>query len=137
MKTDIKTIASFIATAIWADGVYDEAEKIAVSEIGDALEFDENEFCEAVLAAVEEIKDLDEDAANDYLQKAADAVDDEEIGIVLEAALEIVLADGILSEEEVAELLAMATALGISDEMAILMLSDMVKEEPELTISFQ
>ena len=110
---------------------------MAVSEISDALEFDENEFSEAVLTAVEEIKDLNEDAANDYLQKAADAVDDEEIGIVFEAALEIVLADGVLSEEEVAELLAMATALGISDEMAILLLSDMVKEEPELTISFK
>ena len=136
MKTDIKTIASFIATAIWADGVYDEAEKIAVSEIGEALEFDEKEFNDAVLNAVEEIKDLDEDAANEYLQKAADAVDDEEIGIVFETALEIVLADGVLSEDEVSELLAMATALGISDEMAILLLADMVKEEPDLIVSF-
>ena len=137
MKTDLKTIASFIATAIWADGVYDEAEKVAVSEISDALEFDEKEFEDAVSEAVEEIKDMDEDAVNEYLQNAADAVDDEEIGIVFETALEIVLADGVLSEEEVAELLAMATALGISDEMAILLLADMVKEEPELNISFK
>ncbi len=137
MKTDLKTIASFIATAIWADGVYDEAEKVAVSEISDALEFDEKEFEDAVSEAVEEIKDMDEDAANEYLQNAADAVDDEEIGIMFETALEIVLADGVLSEEEIAELLAMATALGISDEMAILLLADMVKEEPELNISFK
>ena len=137
MKTDLKTIASFIATAIWADGVYDEAEKVAVSEISDALEFDEKEFEDAVSEAVEEIKDMDEDAVNEYLQNAADAVDAEEIGIVFETALEIVLADGVLSEEEVAELLAMATALGISDEMAILLLADMVKEEPELNISFK
>lgn len=134
MTTDIKSVASFIATAIWADGQYDEAEQVAVSEIADALEYDENDFNAAVNSAIDEIKDFDEDAVNDHLVKAADKIDDEEIGIVFEAALEIVLADGVLSGDEVTELLVMASALGISDEDAVLMLADMVKEEPELII---
>ena len=136
MKTDIKTIASFVATAIWADNEYDEAEKVAVSEIADAFEFDEKEFSAAVDAAVEELSGMDEYDANAYLQRAADAVDDEEIGEVFEAALEMVLADGVMSEAEVSELLVMAQALGISEEYAILMLADMVKEEPELEVKF-
>lgn len=37
MVTDIKTIASFIAVAIWVDNEYDETEKTVVSEIADAL----------------------------------------------------------------------------------------------------
>ena len=78
MVTDIKTIASFIAAAIWVDNEYDETEKTVVSEIADALEFDETELFAAVDAAIEEIRGLDEDGVNDYLQKAADAVDDEE-----------------------------------------------------------
>lgn len=134
MTTDIKTVASFIATAIWADGEYVEAEKVAVSEVAGALEFDEKDFNSAVDAALKEVKDMDEDAINAYLQKVADKVDDEEIGIMFEAALEVVLADGVLSEDEVTELLVMASALGLSDESAILMLADMVKEEPELTV---
>ena len=35
MKTDIKHLAAFAAVAIWADGEYDEAEKIALEEIAD------------------------------------------------------------------------------------------------------
>jgi len=134
MTTDIKTLASFIATAIWADGEYDEAEKVAVGEIADAMEFDDAEFTKAVDAAIDEIKDFDETKANKYLQDAADKVADEEIGVIFECALEVVLADGVISEEEVTELLVMAGALGISDEDAILMLVDMVKDEPELEV---
>ena len=137
MKTDIKTVASFIATAIWADDEYNEAEKIAVSEIAEALKFDEAEFCKAVDTAVAKLNKMDEYDANAYLQRCGDAVDDEEIGIVFEAALQIVISDNVLRQAEMAELLAMASALGISDEMAMLMLADMVKEEPDLEISFE
>ena len=56
MVTDIKTIASFIAAAIWVDNEYDETEKTVVSEIADALEFDETELFAAVDAAIEEIR---------------------------------------------------------------------------------
>lgn len=137
MTTDIKTVASFIATAIWADNEYDEAEREAVGEIAEALEFDEQKFSAAVDEAVKELSKMDEYAVNAYLQRAADAVDDEEIGEVFEAALEIVLADNVLSGAEVSELLVMAQALGISEEDAVLMLADMVKEEPELQVDFE
>ena len=136
MVTDIKTIASFIAAAIWVDNEYDETEKPVVSEIADALEFDETELLAAVDDAIEEIKGLDEDGVNDYLQKAADAVDDEEIGIVFEAVMQLILADSVITEDEISTLLAMASALGLSDEMAIMLLLDMVKEEPELEVDF-
>ena len=136
MVTDIKTIASFIAAAIWVDNEYDETEKTVVSEIADALEFDETELFSAVDAAIEEIRGLDEDGVNDYLQKAAEAVDDEEIGIVFEAVMQLILADSVITEDEISTLLAMASALGLSDEMAIMLLLDMVKEEPELEVDF-
>jgi tellurite resistance protein len=38
MKTNIKNLAAFLATSIWADGEYDEAEKIALSEIAETFE---------------------------------------------------------------------------------------------------
>jgi tellurite resistance protein len=44
MKTDIKNLAAFLATSIWADGEYDEAEKIAISEIAEAMELKKDEL---------------------------------------------------------------------------------------------
>ena len=69
------------------------------------------------------------------LKDAAEAVDDEEIGIVFEAAMQMLLADSELSRVEVSNLLVIAEALGIEDEDAILMLADMVKTELDLTIN--
>lgn len=135
MKTRIEDIATIIAAAIWADNVYDEAEKITVEEIADALELNEAAFKKAVDAQVKALSKMSDNHANAALMDAAEAVDDEEIGIVYEAAMQMLLADGELSASEVSNLLVVANALGIEDEMAILLLADMVKTEPELEIN--
>jgi len=137
MKTSIENIAAVIAAAIWADGVYDPAEKITVEEIADALELDEKAFKAAVDKQVKALEKMSENQANAALKDAAEAVDDEEIGIVFEAAMQMLLADSELSRAEVSNLLVIAEALGIEEEDAILMLADMVKTEPELTINME
>ena len=133
MKTSLENIAAIIAAAIWADGVYDPAEEITVEEIAEALELDEAKFKEAVNKCVKGLNGLSENQANAVLKDAA--VDDEEIGIVFEAAMQMLLADSELSRAEVSNLLVIAEALGIEDEDAILMLADMVKTEPDLAIN--
>ena len=135
MKTRIEDIATIIAAAISADNFYDEAEKITVEEIADALELNEAAFKKAVDAQVKALSKMSDNHANAALMDAAEAVDDEEIGIVYEAAMQMLLADGELSASEVSNLLVVANALGIEEEMAILLLSDMVKTEPELEIN--
>lgn len=137
MKTELNKVAAFIATAIWADGEYDEAEKVTVAEIADALDFNEEEFSAAVDKCIEEVKPMDDEAVNQYLINAAVDIDEEDANIIFEAALEIVLVDGVLSPDEVTNLLSMADALGIETEQAVLMLADMVKEEPELKIELK
>lgn len=137
MKTRIENIAAVIAAAIWADGVYDPAEKITVEEIAEALELDEKAFKAAVDKQVKALEKMSENQANAALKDAAEAVDDEEIGIVFEAAMQMLLADSELSRAEVSNLLVIAEALGIEEEDAILMLADMVKTEPELTINME
>ena len=136
MKTRIEDIATIIAAAIWADNVYDEAEKITVEEIADALDLNEAAFKKAVDARVKALSKMSDNHANAALMDAAEAVDDDEIGIVYEAAMQMLLADGELSASEVSNLLVVANALGIEEEMAILLLADMVKSEPELNIKF-
>ena len=44
MKTNVKDLAAILATAIYADGVFDEAEQIALDEIKEAMELDKAEF---------------------------------------------------------------------------------------------
>ena len=54
--------------------------------------------------------------------------------MLLQAVLQVVIVDGILGEEEVDNILSIASALGIDDARAVLMLADLVKEESELQI---
>ena len=135
MKTNIENIATIIAAAIWADGEYDEAEKVTVEEIADALELDLSAFKSAIDKQINALDKMSANQTNAALQDAADAVDDEEIGIVFEAALQMFLADSELSRSEVSNMLVIADALGIEHEDAILMLADLVKEESDLSIN--
>jgi tellurite resistance protein len=136
MKTNIKNLATILATTIWADGEYDEAEKISVEEIAEAFELDVNELLAAVNAEVEAISALDEDKVNEVLLQKAAEVDEEEAELVLQAVLQIATVDGVLCEEEVDNILSIASALGVNEARAVLMLADLVKDEPELEIAF-
>ena len=136
MKTDIKHLAAFAAVAIWVDGEYDEAEKIALEEIAEAFELDEATLKQEVDTALAEVEKMSEEEVNDYLYAHSAEIEDEEADYIFEAMLEIILIDGVLSGEEVSNLMSMASALGIDDERAILMLVDMAKEEKELNIEF-
>ena len=136
MKTNIKNIAAFLATAIWADGEYDEAEKIALSEIADALEINEAELVAETEAALAEVEKMDEDAIDAYLSKSGANVDEAEAAQVYMAAMQIVTIDGVLGVEEVDNFLSIAATLGLDDSYAMLLLIDLVKEEPELELAF-
>lgn len=134
MNTNIKHLAAFAATAIWADGEYDEAEKIVLEEIADAFELNENELKAEVEAALKEIENKTEEEVDEYLREHSVEVDDDEAEHIYLAALQIVLVDGVLGAEEVNNLLSIASALGMDDDRAILLLADMVREEEELCI---
>ena len=134
MNTNIKHLAAYAATAIWADGEYDEAEKIALEEIAEALELNVEELKSEVEAALQEIENKSEEEVNDYLYAHSEGVEDEEAELIYMAALQIVLVDGVLSADEVNNLLSIAATLGMDDDRAVLLLADMVKDEPELSI---
>lgn len=134
MTTDIKHIAAVVATAIWADGEYDAAEKIAVEEIADAFELDKETLLAAVEAAVAELEPMSDEEVNAYILDHSAEVDDDEAEMLYEAVLQVLLIDGVLGTEEADNLLSIASALGIDDARAVLLLADMVKYEPELEI---
>ncbi len=137
MQTPTITIASILAAIIWADGDYSEVERTTLSEIADALGIPEKELTMNVTAALVELKNMDEQKATDYAVKHAAKVNDEETGEVFQALLQMALCDNVLTFNEVHNLLALAEALDIDQDAAVLMLCDLVKTEPELEISFE
>jgi uncharacterized tellurite resistance protein B-like protein len=136
MNTSVKDLAALVATAIWADGEFDEAEKIVLGTIAEAFEIEEVSLQKEVDASLAEVQSMNEDEVNEYLLSHSAEIEDEEAEMIFEALLEIVLCDGELSSEEVDNLMAMASAMGIDDSRAILMLVDMVKEEDDCVVRF-
>lgn len=136
MNTSVKDLAALMATAIWADGEFDEAEKIVLGTIAEAFEIEEVSLQKEVDASLAEVQSMNEDEVNEYLLSHSAEIEDEEAEMIFEALLEIVLCDGELSSEEVDNLMAMSSAMGIDDSRAILMLVDMVKEEDDCVVRF-
>ena len=137
MKTSKATLGSILAAIIWADDEYSEVERTTISEIAEALGIPEKELRLNVEAALVELKNMDEEKATNFAVKHAAKVDDEETGEIFQALLQMALCDNILTYGEVHNLLALAEALDIDQEAAVLMLCDLVKSEPELEVSFE
>ncbi len=137
MKTPTITLASILAAIIWADGKFSDVERTAIAEIAEALGISEKELTMNVTAALVELKNMNEEKATEFAVKHAAKVDDEETGEVYQALLQMALCDNVLTYGEVHNLLALAEALDIDQDAAVLMLCDLVKTEPELEVSFE
>ena len=137
MKTTPNTLASLLAACIWADGEYSEVERTTADEIADAFDIPEKDFQKYMTAALVEVQNLSPEAATNYAVKHAEKVDPDDSGEIYEALMQMILCDGVLTAGEIYNLLAMAEALDIDRETAILLLCDMVKTEPDLEISFE
>ncbi len=137
MQTPTITIASVLAAMIWADGEFSEIERTTLSEIAEALGIPEKELSMNVTAALVELKNMDESKATDFAVKHASKVHEEETGEVFQTLLQMALCDNVLTYGEVHNILALAEALDIDQDAAILMLCDLVKSEPELEVSFE
>ena len=137
MKTDIKTLASLVSTIVWCDGEYSEVERETTEEIIEALELPADEFKKLIEDANVSSEKLDEEEITKIMEQAAAQVDGEEKSVVFEVLMQMALCDGELTADEVDNLLAIADALGMEQATAVLLLCDIVKEEPELEISFE
>ena len=90
MKASLESLANFIGFVVWADGEYDEAEKEAVVEIAETFGLNQLKFNIAVEVAINRILRMDEKEVNEFLHKAADDIDDVEIGQVYESAMRFI-----------------------------------------------
>lgn len=131
MKTKIENFADILALAVCADGEYAEAERVVLGEIADAFDIEEKALVDAVEKSIAKIEELDAEKIGDLAISAGEGIEEDEVGEVFEAVLQIVLSDGVLCREEAEVLLDIAEAIGIEAADAMLLTADMVKAEGE------
>ena len=137
MKSDIKNIAAFLAVAIWADGVYAAEEELVIADIAEAFEVEVAGLKENIEVALGELEGKDEEAVQAYLAENASAIEENETKVLMQCAIEIVLADNFITQEEVQVLFDLADATGIVEHSDVtLMLADLVKYNPDIEIKF-
>lgn len=137
MKSDIKNVAAFLAVAIWADGVYAEEERMILAEIAEVLNVEESELTENVDEALKFLQDKDDEAVQAYIIENASALDEEDVKVLMQCAIEIVLADDVIARDEVQVLFDLADATGSVEHTDVaLMLADLVKYNPDIEIEF-
>ena len=137
MKSDIKNVAAFLEVAIWADGVYAEEEKMILAEIAEVLNVEESELTENVDEALKVLQDKDDEAVQAYIIENASALDEEDVKVLMQCAIEIVLADDVIARDEVQVLFDLADATGSVEHTDVaLMLADLVKYNPDIEIEF-
>lgn len=118
--------------------MYTEEEKEILGEIAEALEVDQKDLSDQIDSALETLEGMEDDAIQDFLVDHASAIEEGEEKILLQCAIEIVLADQVVSAEEVDVLFELADATGgeIDHADVTLMLLDLVKYSPEIEIQF-
>ncbi len=137
MKSDINNVAAFLAVAIWADGIYASEEKKMLADIAEALDVDVAELTENVEISLNELEGKDEEAVQAYLIDNASALEEEDTKVLMQCAIEIVLADNVITQDEVQVLFGIADATGAVEHSDVaLMLVDLIKYNPDIEIKF-
>lgn len=135
MKVTMEDFAALLAAAIWADGVYAEAEKNTLDEIAGAFELNAEDLKATVEIELEKIKDFDYDQMQEYVAHAGTGVEREEGMLVFKTIMQLVFSDGVLCREEIENLLFVATVLDIDTEDVVLLVADMVNSATDITVT--
>jgi uncharacterized tellurite resistance protein B-like protein len=117
MKDKINDFASVIAVMILADGEFDPKE----TELLYDLEHDTElaGFANEVKKVINDSQNFNDDQLTDLLFNSASKFDEEEKPKVFEAAITTILADGVISESEISNILTLAESLDIPTEKAV------------------
>lgn len=131
MALTSKIIAPFIAASVLAgEGIYDEIVKGCVDDLAEQLALKDLE--KTVVKEVEKASKMDDGEFDDYLEKSAKAVSDNEA--VLLICLDVLASDLVISIDEMESYFAFADILGVSDDRAGEIFDDFVDETDDLTI---
>ena len=110
---------------------------MTLAEIAEVLNVEESELTENVDEALKVLQDKDDEAVQAYIIENASALDEEDVKVLMQCAIEIVLADDVIARDEVQVLFDLADATGSVEHTDVaLMLADLVKYNPDIEIEF-
>ena len=132
MKTNSKTLASFLAAAVWADGEYCEFEQSLVADMGDLL--DAKNLTKDLEEAIAATENMSGEELTAHLEEAAKKVDATEKEGILTLCLQMLCSDAFLSSDEVENFFTFAELLGVDEEDAHAILDVFIDEEEDLII---
>lgn len=133
---NIEAIKHLLAVAILADGEPSQEEVALLVDIENDMELPG--LAKAVGDLLPAMVGMDDDQFTATVSTHGVAIDGADKPLVFEAIISIMLADGVLHEEEISNILAMAEALEIPDEKAIARLLFQVQEmEGELLVDVE
>ena len=133
MKEQINSIANILAIAMLADGEPDEQELSILDDIESDIEIPG--LAISIKQVMSTATVLNDDQLTDLLHKNAEALDETAKPLVFEAAITLTLADGVITEDEISNILTLAEALDIPAEKAVARLLFQVQEmEGELVV---
>ena len=136
MKEYINEIGAIIAVAMLSDGEAGEAEKQLMKELEEDSEIPG--LAASISQAVSMASLLNDDQLTDMLHQNAEKIPDEHKPRVFEAAIATTLADGVISEDEISNILTLAEALDIPMEKAVArMLFEVQEMEGELVVDVE
>lgn len=136
MKDKINEFASVIAVMVLADGEYNAQEESLLIDLEQDTELP---GLSASIKQVISMADMfSDDQLTDLLYKNAQKFDEDEKPKVFEAAIATLLADGIITQDEISNMLTLAEALDIPVEKAIARLLFQVQEsESEIVVDVE
>ena len=132
MKTNSKTLASFLAAAVWADGEYCEFEQSLVADMGDLL--DAKTLTKDLEEAIAATENMSGEELTAHLEEAAKKVDATEKEGILTLCLQMLCSDAFLSSDEVENFFTFAELLGVNEDDAQAILDVFIDEEEDLII---
>jgi len=136
MKEQINSIANILAIAMLADGEPDEQELSILDDIESDIEIPG--LAISIKQVISTAAVLNDDQLTDLLHKNAESLDADAKPLVFEAAVTLTLADGVITEDEISNILTLAEALDIPAEKAVARLLFQVQEmEGELLVDVE
>lgn len=133
---NLEAIKHLLAVAIMADGQPGQEELALLADIENDLELPG--LAKAVSDLLPAMEGMDDEQLTATLRTHGSAIDSGDRPLVFEAIIAVMLADGVLHEEEIGNILAMAEALEIPDEKAVARLLFQVQEmEGELLVDVE
>lgn len=133
---NVEAIKHLLAVAILAEGQPGEQELELLADIENDMELPG--LAGAVNELLPAMHSMDDDQLTTVMRNHGAALDAGDRPIVFEAIIAVMLADGVLHQEEIGNILAMAEAMEIPDEKAVARLLFQVQEmEGELLVDVE